>query len=363
MAMKRSSRLAPLALLPALLLPSGCKHDEPTDPSIATAVQQRLASDSAISAEPIQASVQGGVVTLSGTVSSDAARSLASNDAGAVAGVRTVLNNLAVQPPISAATALPAPVAAPTPAPEVSRTRDEPRRRERDRRRDRNEAASSAASLAQNNTPSYPAPSSTPQQQAEPTPPPAPVVRSVTLPAGTVIPVRLSQTLSSATAQPGQTFSGSVASDVLSNDGAVVLAQGGNVSGRVTEVQEAAHFKGNALLSIELTNLSRHGNQVPIATEAFSQEGKGRGKNTATKAGIGAAAGAVLGGIFGGGKGAAIGAAAGGGSGVGINAVTRGEQAQIPAETIVRFRLSTPVTVRLSGDESSVQGSGRRPLQ
>ena len=363
--MPHFTRLAPLALLPALLLPSGCKRNEPGDPAITAAVQQRLSADSAISAEPIQASVQGGVVTLTGTVSSDAARSLASNDAGGVQGVRTVLNNLAVQAPIAAAPALPTPLPPPAPAPiESSRTRDEARRHDRDRRRDRNNAA---PVISQNSPQPFPAPSSTPPPQAEPAPPPAPptapVVRSVTLPAGTVIPVRLSQTLDSGTAQPGQSFSGSVASDVLSPDGAVLLPQGGNVSGRVTEVQEAAHFKGNALLSIELTNIARHGNQTPIATDAFTQQGKGRGKNTATKAGVGAAAGAILGGIFGGGKGAAIGAAAGGGSGVGINAVTRGEQAQIPAETIVRFRLSTPVTVRVSGDESPVQGSGRRPLQ
>ena len=163
--------------------------------------------------------------------------------------------------------------------------------------------------------------------------PPPPTFRNVDIPAGTSISVRITQTLDSATAQQGQTFSGSVASDVLVGD-LVVIPQGSAVSGRVDAVQEAAHFKGNSLLTISLTNISRRGERIPVSTAAYSKEGAARGKNTAVKTGVGAAAGAVLGGIFGGGSGAAIGAAAGGGTGAGINAVTRGQQVQIPSESL-----------------------------
>jgi len=92
-------------------------------------------------------------------------------------------------------------------------------------------------------------------------------------------------------------------------------------------------------------------------------EGKGRGKNTAEKTGGGAAVGAILGGIFGGGKGAAIGAAAGGGVGAGANAVTRGQQVQIPSETVVRFKLSGPVTVRARADGGKHEDNGDPTLQ
>jgi len=64
--------------------------------------------------------------------------------------------------------------------------------------------------------------------------------------------------------------------------------------------------------------------------------------------GGGAAVGAILGGIFGGGKGAAIGAAAGGGLGAGANAVTKGEQVQIPSESLIRFRLTNAIALRVS---------------
>ena len=137
-------------------------------------------------------------------------------------------------------------------------------------------------------------------------------------------------------------------------DGLVAVPAGTPVSGSVDSVHEAGHFKGNSLLTVSLSSLSRRGDRVSLATEPYSVQGKGRGKNTLEKSGIGAAGGAILGGIFGGGKGAAIGAGLGGAGGAGVNAVTRGEQVQIPSETIVRFRLSGPVSIRVRTD-----GGGR----
>ena len=176
--------------------------------------------------------------------------------------------------------------------------------------------------------------------------------RTVTIPSGNAIPVRVTQTLDSATAQEGQTFSGTITSDIVI-DGIVAIPSGSSVSGRVDAVQEAAHFKGASLLTVSLSSLSRRGDRLPISTDPYTVEGKGRGKNTAEKAGGGAAVGAILDGIFGGGKGAAIGAATGGGLGAGANAVTRGQQVQIPSETVVRFRLASPVTVRVRTDAGS----------
>jgi hypothetical protein len=102
------------------------------------------------------------------------------------------------------------------------------------------------------------------------------------------------------------------------------------------------------LLTISLTAINRKGEHIEVATEAYTKQGEGRGKNTAEKVGGGAAVGAILGGILGGGKGAAIGAAAGGGVGAGANGVTRGQQVQIPSETVVRFKLSDAIIVHVS---------------
>ena len=121
-------------------------------------------------------------------------------------------------------------------------------------------------------------------------------------------------------------------------------------------VQEAAHFKGSSLLTISLTSITRRGEHIAVASDPYSVKGKGRGANTAEKAGGGAAVGAILGGIFGGGKGAAIGAAAGGGVGAGSQAVTRGQQVQIESESVVRFHLSAPIAVKVRTDGGDSHG-------
>ena len=186
-----------------------------------------------------------------------------------------------------------------------------------------------------------------PVQQAPP--PPAPTFKTVTVASGEALSVRVTQTLDSASTQQGASFSGVIARDVLV-DGLVAIPAGSAVSGHVDDVKDAAHFKGSASITVSLASITRRGDHIPVTTDPYTVQGKGRGTNTAEKVGGGAAVGAILGGIFGGGKGAAIGAAAGGGTGAGVNAVTRGQQVQIASESVVRFTLQTPVTVRVRTD-------------
>jgi len=164
---------------------------------------------------------------------------------------------------------------------------------------------------------------------------------------GTAIPVRMTQTLDSSKTQTGGKFTGEIASDLI-DDGMVVLPQGTPVTGHVDAAQDAAHFKGRSLLTLSLIAIDRKGERIEVSTEAYTKQGEARGKNTAEKVGGGAAVGAILGGIFGGGKGAAIGAAAGGGAGAGANTITRGQQVQIPSESVVRFRLLDPIQIRVN---------------
>jgi hypothetical protein len=329
------------AVLALALSLGGCKQSAPPldDAALSSALQSRIAADSALKAESIQTTVENGVATLSGTVSSDAARALAASDAAQVTGLKTVVNNLTVQQPVQAQQ--PAPIVTPpAPAPvrvvekkHVPKARPEPVR--------------SAPAPIERVPPVQRAQAELPPPPPPPAQPAAPAFRDVTVPAGTTIPVRITQTLDSATTQQGENFNGTVATDIII-DGLVVIPQGAAVTGRVDAVQEAAHFKGNSLLSIELTRLRQRGESVALATEPYSVAGKGRGKNTAAKVGGGAAVGAILGGIFGGGKGAAIGAASGGGLGAGVNAVTKGEQVQIPSESLIRFRLTNSLALRAS---------------
>ncbi len=355
-----TARIGIIPLSLALVL-AGCKSTSPAtnDATLNTQVQARLFADQNLSGQAIQASVAGGIVTLSGSVSSDTARTIASSDAAQVAGIKTVVNNLTVQPSVAGQLVSPQPPPTPTPTPAPAEKPHKP-----------------SASAPQHPSPqpapivrNTPAPQPMPQQnpppasvqQAQlpppPPPPPTPVEHNITLPAGTAIPIRITQTLDSATTQTGDKFTGAVASDIIV-DGLVVLAQGTPVTGHVDEAKDAAHYKGSASLTLSLTSLTRKGDRIQIATEAYTKEGEGRGKNTAEIVGGGAAVGAILGGIFGGGKGAAIGAAAGGGVGAGANTVTRGQQVQIPSETVVRFKLSDAIVVHITTGAGSQGNSG-----
>ncbi|WP_353071788.1 BON domain-containing protein [Tunturiibacter gelidiferens] len=339
---------------------SGCKSSAPATPtddaSLTAAVQSRIFGDDALKSEPINSSVQGRVATLNGNVSSEAARSLAAADAAQVAGIKTVVNNLSVQAPAPAITA--AVVPPPPPPPPVA-----PKKLPPPKPTPKPKPAPVVHESAPADVPppqvAAAVPPPAPQQELPPPPPPpppAPEFRSITVPPDTTIPIRITQTLDSATTQQGDSFTGTVATDIIL-DGLVVIRQGTPVSGRVSAVQEAAHYKGSSLLTVELTSINRRGEKLAVTTEPYSVEGKGRGKNTAEKVGGGAAVGAILGGILGGGKGAAIGAAAGGGVGAGANTITRGEQVQIPSESLIRFRLTNTLSLRVSAKNTESTSS------
>jgi BON domain-containing protein len=358
-ALFRAARLA-MALLIAGAV-AGCqgKPAATDDAGLSSQVAGRISSDPNLGGQSIQASASGGVVTLSGTVTSDTARTIASEDVAQVAGVRTVVDNLVVQAPPASAAAV-----APPPAPATSeKTRPEKLKKP-------------SAMIAQAAPPppppvtpapiervvppappQAPAPAATPAAPATPPMPPPPVVHVLTLPAGSTIPVRITQTLDSGTTQENDKFTGAIASDIIVDD-MVVLAEGTPVTGHVDAVQDAAHFKGSSLLTISLTSINRKGQHIDIVTDQFTKEGEGRGKNTAEKVGGGAAVGAILGGIFGGGRGAAIGAAAGGGVGAGAQGATRGQQVQIPSETVVRFKLSDPIVIHVTTGGVAPENSG-----
>jgi outer membrane lipoprotein SlyB len=96
-----------------------------------------------------------------------------------------------------------------------------------------------------------------------------------------------------------------------------------------------------------------------IDADPYRRQGKNRSTNTAEKVGGGAVVGAILGGIIGGGKGAGIGAAAGGGIGGGTQAASKGQQIQLPSETVVSFTLKSPLTVTFA---DKGRNSGRQKL-
>lgn len=355
----RAERLLQATLLAAALafVPGCTKQPTPqagaptaqaSDTQLMSDVSNKIASDQALSGQQIQAQVAEGVAVLTGTVDSDAAKGLAAADAQQATGIKSVINNLAVAPR-NAAVTTPPPVAA------RSNPREQQRRKQEQPRIQDQPAVAPAPPPQQAYNPP-------PRQERIPPPPPKPVSRTYTLPAGTIVPARMIDALQTGVTQSNTSFRASLAADLV-QDGMVVVRQGSTVIGRVIESKDATHYTGNSALTLELTRLNAGGQQVSIVTDPYTEEGKGRGKNTAAKVGGGAALGAIIGAIAGGGKGAAIGSVAGGGIGAGANTITRGQQVAIPAEAIVRFRLSSPIQVTTTARAEQNYDNGQPTLQ
>jgi hypothetical protein len=171
------------------------------------------------------------------------------------------------------------------------------------------------------------------------------VPADLTIPAGTLVPVRVNEWLSSDRNRPGDTFSATL-DQPLVVDGWVVARRGQSVIGRVAIAEKAPRGGGESRLGVELADLIVvDGQQLPVRTELVrSAAPPARGRNAAA-VGTTAVIGAAIGAIAGGGEGAAIGAVAGGAAGMAGVMATRGRPTEIPPETVLTFRLDTPLTI------------------
>ena len=173
--------------------------------------------------------------------------------------------------------------------------------------------------------------------------PPPPAV--VTLAAGTRIRVRLDSDLGSKISQPGDSFSATVADDVMTSDGQVIIPRGSRAEGTVIDAKPLGRFKGGALLAVQLDRVHTQWGSYPVRTSTVDKVEKGKGKRSALMIGGGAGLGALIGGLTGGGKGALIGGLVGGGAGTAGTAFTGNKQIVLPAETLLTFHLDHAVQI------------------
>jgi hypothetical protein len=213
--------------------------------------------------------------------------------------------------PTTTAQSTPAPAAAPEPAPAPP-------------------PAATTAAPAQSTAP--------PPAPAGPPPPPPP--QKFVVPAGTPLVVRMGQTVSAKNNNVGDTFTGTLAQSVVVH-GVKVIRAGAPVTGTVVAAKGQGRFKGSGDLGIAITRVGPY----TVSTSSYEAASKGKGKRTAGFVGGGAGGGALLGGIAGGGKGALIGGLLGAGAGTAGAAFTGNKDISVPAETVVTFNLSQPITV------------------
>ncbi|HWP84796.1 MAG TPA: hypothetical protein VNN17_06375, partial [Terriglobia bacterium] len=164
--------------------------------------------------------------------------------------------------------------------------------------------ATTGSSAAGSQTPSY-----STGRSAQPAPPPAPYPPSgasssggtwstrpattaateppamgITLPAGTVLTVRMIDPVDSSVHQTGETFRASLDEPVLVN-GRTMIPRGASVTTKLVEVEQAGRISGRSELALILYDITVNGRKYEITTEEVSQQGASRGAQSAQRIG------------------------------------------------------------------------------
>lgn len=192
-----------------------------------------------------------------------------------------------------------------------------------------------------------PAPAAQPATAGAPAPGAAPIIRpaDVNIPAGTVLPIRIDQHISVKTTPPGATFSGQLAESIRDANGNIIAPRGTAVGGVVDESHRRGHFKGASILELRLTTMDLNGQRYHLATRDYIRSKKGKGKRTAAMIGGGSGLGMLVGGIASGGVGLVVGGLAGAGGGTALAGATGNRDIDLPAESLVNFRLAQDLAV------------------
>ncbi len=179
---------------------------------------------------------------------------------------------------------------------------------------------------------------------------------NLSLPAGTVLNVKLETALNNSTSKSGDPFSGRLTQPV-SLDGKEVLPIGAEVQGRVTTVTDPRRIAGRPTIGIfpealVLPNGARYTlNATLIDTDQrhgtdVNQEGQFKGQgidgSDKTQIAMGTGVGMLAGGLIGGGKGVLIGGAVGATATV-VRWLGKHNSAALPAGTLLVMELSRPL--------------------
>jgi hypothetical protein len=194
-----------------------------------------------------------------------------------------------------------------------------------------------------------------------PAPTPTPI-QYYTVPADTVMRVRLNESLNSGTARIGDRFSANVVEPVYGGGSGVdVISVGSKILGRVTSVNRAGkRTPGNINVSfyqVELPNGRTaviNGSLTTLKADNVNADNEGtvkggsNQKRDAVFIGGGVAGGAIIGGIAGGGKGAVIGGILGGALGTGARVLEKEKEAEVKSGTEFGVILNRAVSLPAS---------------
>jgi len=159
---------------------------------------------------------------------------------------------------------------------------------------------------------------------------------TITVPAGTLILVKMDQTIVTGRNRAGERFTATLEADIVA-DGFLLAPRGTKFYGKIVEARMARRMAGTASLQLTLTDVMIDNQLRPLITDSFGIEGERSG--ALKKMAVGAAVGGIAHGNRGLNEGAAVGLAAA--------AMTPGHQIQLPQGALIEFRLQNQRTITI----------------
>lgn len=175
---------------------------------------------------------------------------------------------------------------------------------------------------------------------------------------GTLLRVRMRETLSTADTTPGTKFSAEVM-EAVTNQGRVIIPIGSILEGRVTGVHAGKRISGAASLHLEPESVTLpdgtmyvvHAQLIDTTLGNFNVDREGtlkrrdRAKETLAVTALATGSGAVAGAMIGGGVGAVVGAGIGAGAST-VMWLKQERQATLDKDSRLVFSLTTPLEVK-----------------
>lgn len=170
------------------------------------------------------------------------------------------------------------------------------------------------------------------------------------IPAGTQMVIRTDEAIEADKPMAGKTFSATVAEEVQDRNGQTLIPRGSPAELTVASTQGGA-VAGDQLV-LALQSVTINGQRRMITSDPIQRgddESIGANRRTATMVGGGALLGTLVGAVAGGASGAAVGAAVGAAGGAAAQVLTRGDRINVPAESVLTFRLDQPLQLQGAG--------------
>lgn len=169
------------------------------------------------------------------------------------------------------------------------------------------------------------------------------------VPSGTEVSATLDQRLSTKANSAGDAFSATVRSDVVDEEGRVLIPAGATLRGTVTSVRDEGSEEKPAYIQLKLETVEVRGAAVPMTGEVTRVEPRRESEthDEAAKIGGGTAAGALLGALVSGGDaaGTVAGAAVGAAAGTAITLGTAHQHAYLPKGSGIGVRITEQTMV------------------